>query len=214
MCKLASRCRCISNADRFQWSRTVAIGARCCRIDASDGETRSLHNLKSQTMTTTTRKTTTTRASKVRTVKVAPEALADVDVAAPTLALPAHLAAALQTAQQAQQRQTRKAPTPRVSLTPAELATLERMGWTAPTVDASYSAAPQPRTRTNRCKGGAAYDAAAAILTAGQSLKLTELAALWLAAGGDAKPFNAILQQVANRAGRTIQQNGATIAAV
>lgn len=165
-------------------------------------------------MTTTTRKATTTRAGKVRTVTIAPEALTDVDVAAPTLSLPAHLAAALQTAQQAQQRQTRKAPTPRVSLTPAEQATLEAIGWKAPTIDAAYSAAPQPRTRANRCKGGAAYDAAAAILTAGQSLKLTELAALWLAAGGEAKPMNAIIQQIANRAGRTIQQNGATIAAV
>ena len=164
-------------------------------------------------MTTTTRKTTTTRASKVRTVKVTPEQLQEIDAAAPTLSLPAHLAAALQAAQASQQRQTRKAPTPRVSLTPAELATLEAIGWKAPTVDAAYSATPQPRTRANRCKGGAAYDAAAAILTAGQSLKLTELAALWLAAGGDAKPMNAILQQIANRAGRTIQQDGLTIAA-
>lgn len=165
-------------------------------------------------MTTTTRKATTARASKVRTIKVAPEQLQDIDTAAPTLSLPAHLQAALQAAQASQQRQTRKAPTPRVSLTPAEQATLEAIGWKAPTVDASYSAAPQPRTRANRCKGGAAYTAAAAILTAGQSLRITELAALWLAAGGDAKPMNAILQQVANRAGRTIKQNGATIAAV
>lgn len=165
-------------------------------------------------MTTTTRKATTARASKVRTIKVAPEQLQDIDTAAPTLSLPAHLAAALQAAQASQQRQIRKAPTPRVALTAAELATLERMGWVAPTVDASYSAAPQPRTRFNACKGAAAYTAAAAILTAGQSLRLTELAALWLAAGGDAKPFNAILQQVANRAGRTIKQDGATIAAV
>lgn len=164
-------------------------------------------------MTTTTRKATTTRAGKVRTIKVAPEQLQDIDTAAPTLSLPAHLAAALQAAQASQQRQTRKAPTPRVSLTPAELATLEAIGWKAPTVDAAYSAKPKPRTRANRCKGGAAYDAAAAILTAGQSLKLTELAALWLAAGGDAKPMNAILQQIANRAGRTIKQDGLTIAA-
>lgn len=152
------------------------------------------------------------RNGKVRTVKVAPEALVDVALAAPTLELPEHLRAALQIAQKSQQRQTRKAPTPRVSLTAAELATLERMGWAAPTVDAAYSAAPQPRTRFNACKGAAAYTAAAAILTAGQSLKLTELAALWLAAGGDAKPMNAILQQVANRAQRTIRQDGATIA--
>lgn len=163
---------------------------------------------------TMTRFNNTARASKVRTVKVAPEQLQEIDAAAPTLALPAHLAAALQTAQQAQQRQTRKAPTARVSLTAAELATLERMGWTAPTIDASYSATPQPRSRFNACKGAAAYTAAAAILTAGQTLTIAELAALWLAAGGDAKPFNAIAQQIANRAGRTIKQEGATIAAV
>lgn len=154
------------------------------------------------------------RASRVRSVTVHPADLAQMDLGAATLALPAHLAAALQTAQQAQQRQTRKAPTPRVSLTPAELATLERMSWKAPAVDASHSAAPQPRTRANRCKGAAAYDAAAAILTTGQSLKITELAALWLAAGGEAKPFNAIMQQIANRAQRIIRQDGATIAAV
>lgn len=155
------------------------------------------------------------RNGKVRTIKVAPEALVDVALAAPTLELPEHLRAALQIAQKSQQRQIRKAPTPRVAMAAAELATLERMGWKAPLITADLTVTPKPAKRgRNACKGGAAYDAAAAILTAGQSLKITELAALWLAAGGDAKPMNAILQQISNRAARTLQQNGATIAAV
>jgi hypothetical protein len=156
------------------------------------------------------------RASRVRSVTVPPADLAQMDLSAATLTLPAHLAAALQTATAAQQQrqQTRKAPTPRVAMTAAELATLERMKWKAPYVTADLTISPKPAKRGRKaCKGGAAYNAAAAILTAGQSLKVTELAALWLAAGNGPKPFNAILQQVANRAGRTIQQNGATIAA-
>jgi hypothetical protein len=152
----------------------------------------------------------------VRSVTVKPEQLQEVDLSAPTLslALPAHLAAALETAQLRQERPTRKAPPARVALTPAEAAALQCVGWQPPTVDANHTAKPQPRTRQNRCKGAAAYDAAAAVLNAGQSLKVSELAALWIASGGEAKPLNAIMQQVANRAGRVIQQNGATIAAV
>lgn len=156
------------------------------------------------------------RNGKVRTIKVNPEQLQEIDAAAPTLTLPAHLAAALQaaTAAQQQRQQTRKAPTPRVSLTAAEQAAMEAIGWNAPTVDANHTANPQPRTRQNACKGAAAYEAAAAILTAGQTLTMPELAALWLAAGGGPKPYQAIAQQIANRAGRPIQQTGAMIAAV
>lgn len=155
------------------------------------------------------------RASRVRSVTVPPADLAQMDLSAATLTIPAHLAAALQTATAAQQQrqQTRKAPTPRVSFTAAERATLEAIGWNAPTVDANHTANPQPRTRQNACKGAAAYEAAAAILTAGQTISLPELAALWLAAGNGPKPYQAIAQQISNRAGRTIQQNGATIAA-
>lgn len=152
------------------------------------------------------------RNGKVRTVHVAPADLPMIDAAAPTLALPERLAAALATAQASQQaRQTRKTPTPRVALTAAELQAMEAMGWPAPAIDAGHTAKPQPRKRLNACRGGAAYDAAVAILTAGETLTMPELAALWLATGNPPKPYNAIAQQLANRAGRTIKQNGATL---
>lgn len=147
----------------------------------------------------------------VRSVTVNPETLASMNLGA---ALPDDIAQVLAAQQQRQQqRQTRKAPTPRVSVTATEAATLERMGWHAPYVDADLTATPKPAARRKACKGAAAYDTAAALLTSGRTLKVTELAALWLAAGGDAKPLNAILQQVANRAERPIQQSGATISA-
>lgn len=152
------------------------------------------------------------RASRVRAVQVDPAQLAGVDLSAPALALPAHLAAALQAAQASQPRKREKQATPRVSLTAAELATLERMGWSAPFTTADLTVAPKPAKRgRNACKGGAAYDAAAAILTAGQTLRVPDLAALWLASGGEAKPLNALLQQVANRANRKVQQEGAVL---
>lgn len=152
------------------------------------------------------------RASRVRVIKADPATLDGVNLSAPMAALPAHLAAALQAAQASQPRKREKQVTPRVSLTAAELATLERMGWQPPYVDADLSITPKPAKRgRNACKGGAAYDAAAAILTAGQTLKVAELAALWIASGGEAKPLNALLQQVANRAGRKVQQDGAVL---
>ena len=152
------------------------------------------------------------RAGRVRVIKADPATLEGVNLSAPTLALPAHLAAALQAAQASQPRKREKQATPRVPLTAAELATLERMGWSAPFTTADLTVTPKPAKRgRNACKGGAAYDAAAAILTAGQTLKVSELAALWLASGGDAKPLNALLQQVANRAGRKVQQDGALL---
>jgi hypothetical protein len=130
-------------------------------------------------------------------------------------ALPDDIAQALAAQQQRQQqRQTRKTPTPRVAVTAAEAATLERMGWQPPYADANLTAKPKPAARRKACKGAAAYDTAAMLLTSGRTLKVAELAALWLASGGEARPLNAILQQVANRADRIIQQNGATIAAV
>lgn len=155
------------------------------------------------------------RASRVRTVTVPPADLAQMDLGAATLALPAHLAAALQTAQASQPQKRQKQATPRVALTAAELATLERMGWKAPLITADLTVHPKPAQRgRNACKGGAAYDAAAAVLTAGHSLTVSDLAALWLATGNPAKPLNALLQQISNRAARTLQQSGATIAAV
>jgi len=155
------------------------------------------------------------RNGKVRTVKVAPEQLQEIAAAAPTLSLPAHLAAALQTAQASQPQKRQKQATPRVALTAAELATLERMGWKAPYVTADLTVNPKPAQRgRNACRGAVAYDAAAAVLTAGHTLTVSDLATLWLTTGNPAKPLNALLQQISNRAGRTIQQNGATIAAV
>lgn len=161
-----------------------------------------------------TRKPAAPRAGKVRTLHVAPTDLPTMDLSAATLALPERLAVALATAQASQQaRQTRKAPTPRVALTQAELAAMEAMNWPAPAVDANHTARPQPRQRLNSCRGAAAYDAAVAILTAGETLTMPELAALWLATGNPPKPYNAIAQQISNRAGRPIQQSGITIAA-
>jgi ribosomal protein S16 len=152
------------------------------------------------------------RNGPVRSVTVNPETLAGLDLAG---ALPDDIAQALAAQQQRQQqRQTRKAPTPRVSVTATEAAALERMGWHAPYVDANLTATPKPAARRKACKGAAAYDTAAALLTSGRTLKVAELAALWLASGGEPKPLNAILQQVSNRAERTIQQSGATLAAV
>lgn len=155
------------------------------------------------------------RASKVRTITVPPADLAQLDLNAATLALPEHLRAALATAQASQRaRQTRKTPTPRVALTAAELQAMDAMGWPAPAVDANHTAKPQPRKRLNTCRGGAAYDAVVAVLTAGKTVTMPELAALWLATGNPPKPYNAIAQQLANRANHVIRQNGATIAAV
>ena len=150
--------------------------------------------------------------SRVRIIKADPATLDGVNLSAPVAALPPHLAAALKAAQASQPRKREKQVTPRVSLTAAELLTLERMGWSAPFTTADLTVTPKPAKRgRNACKGGAAYDAAAAILTAGQSLKVPELAALWLASGGEAKPLNALLKQVANRAGRKVQQDGAIL---
>jgi hypothetical protein len=155
------------------------------------------------------------RASRVRAITVPPADLAQVDLSAATLALPAHLAAALQTAQASQPQKRQKQATPRVALTAAELATLERMGWKAPYTTADLTVTPKPAQRgRNACKGATAYDAAAAVLVAGQPLTVPDLAALWLATNGTPKPLNALLQQISNRAGRVLQQSGATIAAV
>jgi hypothetical protein len=130
--------------------------------------------------------------------------------------LPDHLRAALLTAKaeaDARRQRTAKTRTPRVSVTADEAQGLAAMGWQPPYIDANLTVAPQPRQRYAACKGEAAYDAAAAILTADQTLKVTELAALWLAIDGKPKALNAILQQIANRAQRTIKQKGLTISA-
>lgn len=153
------------------------------------------------------------RASRVRVIKADPATLEGVNLSAPTLALPAHLAAALQTAQaeaDARRQRATKAPAMRVSLTAAQMAALAAAGWKAPRADANLTAAPQPRTRTNACRGDAAYTVAVQVLQAGP-LHVADLAALWIAAGNAPRPLNGVAQQLANRAGRTIKQNGATL---
>lgn len=159
------------------------------------------------------------RNGEVRTVTVSPEALQDADLGSAATLLPAHLREALQTAQQAQQvrqdrAETRKIVRRRVTVTAAESAALEAIGWEAPFRTANYTAKPQKRDRFNTCKGAAVYNAAVAVLSSGQSLKVTELAMLWIASGGDKKPFNAIVQQISNRAQRVIEQQGNTLIAV
>jgi hypothetical protein len=156
------------------------------------------------------------RASRVRVIKADPATLETVNLSSATQMLPDHLRAALLTAKaEADARRQRAAKTrsPRVSVTADEAQGLAAMGWQPPYVDANLTVAPQPRQRYAACKGEAAYDAAAAILTADQTLKVTELAALWLAIDGKPKALNAILQQIANRAQRTIKQKGLTISA-
>lgn len=153
------------------------------------------------------------RASKVRTITVPPADLAQMDLSAATLALPAHLQAALQTAQaeaDARRQRATKAPAMRVSLTAAQMAALAAANWKAPRTDANFTATPQPRTRTNACKGDAAYVVAVQVLQAGP-LHVADLAALWIAAGNQPRPLNGVAQQIANRAGQTVKQDGAIL---
>ena len=153
------------------------------------------------------------RASRVRVIKADPATLEGVNLSAPTLALPAHLAAALKTAQaeaDARRQRATKTPAMRVSLTAAQMAALAAAGWKAPRTDANLTATPQPRQRQNACKGDAAYVVACAALQTGP-LHVADLAALWVAAGNAPRPLNGVAQQLANRANRKIQQNGAIL---
>lgn len=152
------------------------------------------------------------RNGPVRIAQVEPTTLENVNLSAPATALPPHLAAALAAAQSkaSARRSAAKAPTPRVSVSPAEAQTLQAMGWQPPYVDADLTVAPKPRKRFAACKGETAYEAAAAIL-ASQNLTVCDLAALWLATGNQPKPLNAILQQVANRSQRKVCQDGAIL---
>ena len=186
-------------------SRSVPIGAGCCRIVASDPKG-SPHNRNSQNMATSNRN------GKIRTATASAEALQDANLSGAFAGLPAELQAALKAAQSRPTR-ARKAPTPRVAVTAAEQATLDAIGWRVPYVDANHTAKPQPRTRQNACKGDAAYSAAAQYLASGNTLKVTELAQLWIACGNDKKPFNALVQQIANRMQRTVKQDGIMISA-
>lgn len=153
------------------------------------------------------------RASRARVIKTDPATLDGVNLSAPTLALPAHLAAALQTAQaeaDARRQRATKAPAMRVSLTAAQMAALAAANWKAPRTDANLTATPQPRTRTNACKGDAAYVVAVQVLQAGP-LHVADLAALWVTAGNAPRPLNGVAQQIANRAGQTVKQDGAIL---
>lgn len=153
------------------------------------------------------------RNGKVRTVKVDPAALATADLSAPISGLPAELAAALAAAQQAAaQRRTsaKKAPAARVSVAAHEAAALSAAGWKAPYVTASNQWKPQPRGRQNACKGDAAYGAALAILSQ-RPLSISELAALWIAAGNTPRPMAGVCQQISNRAQRALSQNAASL---
>lgn len=173
-----------------------------------------------------TRSNNTARASKVRTVKVAPEALANADLSAAKLPddittqepqeepisrlrdamEDAKLKAALQT--------TRKAPKPQVMLTTEQAAAFSRMGWKAPTVGYVMTEKPEDRQRVNNCRGGNVYNAMAAVLRAGHNLSVAEVANLWADEVGTKTTLRAILKQTAIRAGRQIQQQELIITAV
>ena len=84
--------------------------------------------------------------------------------------------------------------------------------WKAPKLSAAIDAHPQDRQRQNACQGDAAYAVCAQLLTSGQTLTVPALAALWIAAGNKPRPVGSVLQQIANRIGRTVTQRGALIA--
>lgn len=171
------------------------------------------------------------RNGKVRTVKVSPEALANVDLSAaqlpddittqepqqepqrPAVPLPARMerAAARMNAKQAA-RKARKEPEQRVSLTADEQAILNAIDWTAPKVGANLTITPKAVERFNRCKGERAYDLLAEFLIEDSTVTMVEVAQVWINYGdGNArKTCQQILQQVVNRAGVTLQQQGLT----
>lgn len=183
---------------------SVPIGPGCCRMSASRKDP--ALNRRSQIMT---------RTNKVHTVKADPATLADANLSGAAAQLPDHLREALQAAKASQaQRQTRRTPTPRVKVTADEAQALEAMGWKAPFIDAAHTSKPQDRTRLNACQGSNVYDACAAVFCAGHTLTVPQLATLWEAEIGTTTTLQAIMQQIANRAGRVIQQQGNTIGAV
>ena len=113
-------------------------------------------------------------------------------------------------AEEASARRIQREPIARVTLTPEQGAAMEAAGWKAPRVDANFTATPEPRQRQNACKGGAAYRVALTVLQ-GSPMHAADLAALWIAAGNQPRPLNGILQQLANRAGRKVRQEGALL---
>lgn len=113
-------------------------------------------------------------------------------------------------AEEASARRVKREPVARVRLTPQQGQAMAAAGWAAPQVTANLTAEPQPRDRFNACKGGAAYRVALVMLAA-KPLHVADLAALWIGAGNRQRPLNGVLQQIANRAGRTVRQDGALI---
>ena len=112
--------------------------------------------------------------------------------------------------EEASARRIQREPIARVTLTPEQSAAMAAAGWKAPRVDATYAATPEPRQRQNACKGGAAYRVALTVLQ-GSPMHAADLAALWIAAGNQPRPLNGVLQQLANRAGRKVRQDGAIL---
>lgn len=113
-------------------------------------------------------------------------------------------------ASQAAAAAARKEKTPRVPVTPQQGAALAAAGWVAPRIDANLTAEPESRTRLNVCKGAAAYRVAALLLQSGP-VHVADLAALWVGAGNQPRALNGVVQQLANRTGRSIKQEGAIL---
>lgn len=154
------------------------------------------------------------RNGKIRTVKVDPATLAAAsaaELAAPVL--PDSIAAAIaaakaEAAAKRQQRAAKATPAARVKLTAPQAAAMAAIGWKAPAVNAANEWKPEARTRANNCAADAAYTAALALLKAQGALAVGDLAQVW--AGCQLKPraIAAVAQQLANRAGRTVNQKG------
>lgn len=110
-----------------------------------------------------------------------------------------------------QQRATKTAPVARVKLTAPQAEAMEAIGWKAPAVDAANTWKPEPRTRQNNCAGDAAYGAALAILKVHGALAVGDLAQVWEGCNLKPRALAGVCQQLANRAGRTVQQEGGTL---
>lgn len=113
-----------------------------------------------------------------------------------------------------QQRATKTAPAARVKLTAPQAAAMAALAWKAPAVDAANQWKPEARTRQNNCAADAAYTAALALLTAQGALAVGDLAQVWHGCALKPRAIAAVAQQLANRAGRTIEQKGGTLALI
>lgn len=107
-----------------------------------------------------------------------------------------------------QQRATKAAPAARVKLTAPQAAAMAALAWKAPAVNAANAWKPEARTRANNCAADAAYTAALALLKAQGALAVGDLAQVWHGCALKPRAIAAVAQQLANRAGRTVQQEG------